>query len=76
MDAFDMAALLHKEFFRVLRDMESSEQEQILSAVIGSFSKNNGGVDYKCYLFRNLLNKMLIRHARQFLEQLRTKIRQ
>ena len=27
MDAFDMAALLHKEFFRVLRDMNSSETE-------------------------------------------------
>ena len=52
LEAFDMAALLFKDFFRVLRNMTSSQLEFSLNAVVGSFGKNNGMLDFKAYLVR------------------------
>ena len=45
LEAYDMAALLYKEFFRFLRDMPSSALEQSITSVISSFNKNNGMLD-------------------------------
>ena len=75
LEAYDMAALLYKEFFRLLREMPPSALEQTITSVISSFSKNNGLLDYKCYLVRQFTEKMLLRHARHLLDNLQIKIK-
>jgi hypothetical protein len=76
-EAYDIAALLHKEFFKsILLDVpdgegrgccsdcsclrgrkkaETKENQvvgQALNLIVSSFLKNNGMIDYKCYLAR------------------------
>ena len=71
-----MAALLYKEFFRLLREeMPPGELEQTIISVISSFNKNNGMLDYKCYLVRQFTEKMLLRHAKNLLDNLQLKIK-
>jgi len=41
LEAYDIAALLHKEFFRRLRDSKT-DNEHILTILISSLNKNNG----------------------------------
>jgi len=52
LEAYDMAALLFKEFFRVLRNMTPQQIEQAILAVVASYNKNNGMLDFKAYLVR------------------------
>jgi hypothetical protein len=73
LEAYDMAALLYKEFFRLFRDVASLEQA--ITSVISSFSKNNGMLDYKCYLVRQFTEKMQLRHAKMFLDNVQLKVK-
>jgi hypothetical protein len=52
LEAYDMAALLFKEFFRVLRNMTPHQFEQAILAIVSSYNKNNGMLDFKAYLVR------------------------
>ena len=52
LEAYDVCALLYKEFFRLLRDVKPLELEEIIGGVVTSFSRSNGMIDYKCYLAR------------------------
>ena len=64
LEAYDIAALLHKEFFRMIRNVNSSDLEEIINCIIVSFNKSNGMIDYKCYLARQFIDKMQERHTR------------
>ena len=52
LDAYDMAALLFKEFFRLLRHMDPKQSEFAVSHIVSSYTKNNGMLDFKAYLAR------------------------
>jgi hypothetical protein len=69
-----MAALLYKEFFRVFRTVTAHDEEIILTSIVSSFAKTNGMLEYKCYLARQFLERMLQRHARRLLEILDAKV--
>lgn len=58
LDAYDMAALLFKEFFRLLRHMDSKQTEFAVSYIVSSYSKNNGMLDFKAYLARQFTEQM------------------
>jgi hypothetical protein len=98
-EAYDIAALLHKEFFKsILLDLPAGEKKgccgdcsclrkqkkeeakenqvvgQALNLIVSSFLKNNGMIDYKCYLARKFQEKFLLRHARLFLDNLTRKV--
>lgn len=75
LEAYDMAALLFKEFFRVLRNMTSQQLEQAILAIISSYNKNNGMLDFKAYLVRQFLEQMQLRHARALLDAIRVKVK-
>ena len=45
LEAYDMAALLHKEFFRVMRDITPGQLEQAIISIVSSLNKNNGLLD-------------------------------
>jgi len=52
LEAYDIAALVYREFFRLIRDIPPNEEEVILTSVVSSFSKVNGMLEFKCYLVR------------------------
>lgn len=52
LEATDIAALIYKEFFRIIRDTSPHDEELILTSIVASFYKNNGMIDLKCYLVR------------------------
>lgn len=59
LEASDMAALVYKEFFRLIRQIDAHSEETILSSLVASFSKQNGMVEFKCYLVRQFSERML-----------------
>lgn len=76
LEAYDMGALLYKEFFRIMRDINPGELEQAITSICSSLNKNNGLLDQKCYLVRQFINKMLLRHAKNLLDNLALKVAQ
>jgi len=76
LDAYDIAALLHKEFFRLIRNVNASDQEEIINCIIAGFNKSNGMIDYKCYLARQFITKMQQRHTRQLISTIDNKVKQ
>lgn len=70
-----MAALLHKEFFRLLRNITPHDLEEIIMSVIGAFNKNNGMIDFKCYLARQFIDKMQQRHCRTLIATIDHKVK-
>ena len=52
LDAYDMAALIYKEFFRLLRNLEPQQLEFALTNIVSSYKKANGMIDFKAYLVR------------------------
>lgn len=75
LEAYDMAALLHKEFFRLLRNITPHDLEEIIMSVIGAFNKNNGMIDFKCYLARQFIDKMQQRHCRTLIATIDHKVK-
>lgn len=55
LEAYDMAALLFKEFFRLLRNMDSQEMEFAISQIVSSYNRANGMLDFKAYLVRQFI---------------------
>lgn len=53
-DALDMAVLLYREFFLILKE-NPSETIQLL---ITCFEKANGNLESKCYLIRRYIKEM------------------
>lgn len=76
MDASDIAALIFKEFFRLIRDVNPHDEEVILTNVVSSFQKSNGQIEFKCYLVRQFSERMLQRHARRLLDTLDIRLSQ
>lgn len=74
LEAIDIAALLYKEFFRLIRMFSPHEEEVILTSIISSFAKSNGMLEFKCYLVRQFSERMLQRHARRLFDTLDLKI--
>ena len=70
LEAFDIAALIQREFFRLLREANNSETELVLTSLVGSFARSNAMVDYKCYLIRQFSEQLKMWHARQLLDTL------
>lgn len=70
LEAYDIAALLHKEFFRLIRDIPHNQEELILTAIVSSFSKPSGMIEFKCYLCRQFTERFLQRHVRRLLDNL------
>lgn len=70
-----MAALLYKEFFRILRDSQA-DNEYIITILISSLNKHNGQMDFKAFLIRSYLEQFILRHANHFLDTLAQKILQ
>ena len=54
LEAYDIGALLYKEFFRRLKESKK-ENEYIITIIISSFNKSNGQVDFKAFLIRSYL---------------------
>lgn len=76
LEAYDIAALLHKEFFRRLRDSKT-DNEHIITILISSLNKNNGQFDFKAYLFRTYIDQHFnLRHANLFVNTLESKLNQ
>jgi hypothetical protein len=59
LDASDIAALIYKEFFRLIREVTPHDEEVILTSIVASFSKSNGMIEFKCYLVRQFSERML-----------------
>lgn len=76
LEAYDISALLHKEFFRMIRNVNKHDLEEIINCVITSFNKSNGMIDYKCYLARQFVDKMQQRHTRQLINLIDNKAKQ
>lgn len=76
LEAYDIAALLHKEFFRMIRNVNKNDLEEIINCIIISFSKSNGMVDFKCYLVRQFIDKMQQRHTRQLISTIDNKVKE
>lgn len=74
LEAIDVAALIYREFFRLLRDVTPHEEELILTSLVSSFSKSNGMLEFKCFLVRQFSERLLLRHARRLLDTLDLKI--
>jgi hypothetical protein len=51
LEAYDIASLLYKEFFRRLRD-QKKDNEYIITILISSLNKNNGMIEFKSFLLR------------------------
>ena len=75
LEAYDMAALLFKEFFRLLRLMDAQQSEFAVSHIVSSYNKNNGMLDFKAYLARQFTEQMQLRHARALLDAIRNKVK-
>ena len=75
LEAYDMAALLFKEFFRLLRNMTSQESEFAVSQIVSSYNRANGMIDFKAYLVRQFSEQMQLRHARALLDAIRNKVK-
>lgn len=52
LEAIDIAALIYREFFRLIRDVSPHDEELIMTSLISSFSKSNGMLEFKCFLVR------------------------
>lgn len=76
LEAYDIAALLYREFFRSLRDRTATETEYIITILVSSLNKNNGLVEYKTFLLRSYLEQFALRHAKQLVEVLEQKVSQ
>ena len=50
-----MAALLYKEFFRLLRNMTAKEVEMAVQQIVSSYNRANGMLDFKAYLVRQFI---------------------
>jgi hypothetical protein len=74
LEAIDVAALVYREFFRLIRDVTPHEEELILTSLVASFAKSNGMLEFKCFLVRQFSDRLLLRHARRLLETLDLKI--
>lgn len=59
LEAADIAALIYKEFFRLIRGVNPHDEEVILTSVVSSFAKSNGMIEFKCYLVRQFSERML-----------------
>ena len=73
-DACDIASLIFKEFFRLIRDVDPHDEEVILTSIVSSFQKSNGQIEYKCYLVRQFSERMMQRHAKRLLDTLDTRL--
>jgi hypothetical protein len=74
LEAYDIAALLFKEFFRSMRDRTASETEYIITILVSSLNKNNGLIEFKTFLLRSYLEHFSLRHAKQLVEVLEQKV--
>ena len=74
LEASDIAALIYREFFRMLRDTDSHDEEIILTSIVSSFSKNNAMIDFKSYLVRQFSERFQLRHARRLFDAIDLKI--
>lgn len=68
-EAYDIGALLYKEFFRKLKEAKK-ENEYIITILISSLNKNNGQLDFKAFLLRSYMDQFILRHAKHFLDTL------
>lgn len=73
LEAYDMGALIYKEFSRRLRQT-NKDNEYIITILISSLNKNNGLIEFKSYLLRQYIEQFILRHAKQFLDTLDAKI--
>jgi len=73
-DACDIASLIFKEFFRLIRDVDPHDEEVILTSIVSSFQKSNGQIEFKCFLVRQFSERMMQRHARRLLDTLDTRL--
>ena len=78
LEAYDIGALLYREFFRSLRDRKETptENEYIITILISSLNKNNGLVEFKTFLLRSYIEQFALRHAKQLVDVLDQKIMQ
>ncbi len=74
LEAYDIAALLFKEFFRSMRDRTATETEYIITILVSSLNKNNGLIEFKTFLIRSYLEHFSLRHAKQLVEVLEQKV--
>lgn len=51
LEAYDIASLLYKEFFRKIRSA-SKDNEYIITILLSSLNKNNGMIEFKTFLLR------------------------
>lgn len=58
-EAYDIGALIYKEFFRLIREIDPHDEEIILTSIVSSFAKTNGMIEFKCYLVRQFSERML-----------------
>jgi hypothetical protein len=70
-----MAALIYREFFRLIREVTPYEEELILTSLVSSFAKSNGMLEFKCFLVRQFSERLQLRHARRLLDTLDLKIK-
>ena len=76
LESYDVPALLHKEFFRRLRDSKT-DNEHIITVLISSLNKNNGLFEFKAYLFRSYIDQHFnLRHANLLVNTLEGKLNQ
>lgn len=54
LEAYDMGALIYKEFSRRLRQT-NKDNEYIITILISSLNKNNGMIEFKSYLLRQYI---------------------
>jgi len=74
LEAIDVAALIYREFFRLIREVTPHDEELILTSLVSSFAKSNGMLEFKCFLVRQFAERLLLRHARRLLDTLDMKI--
>lgn len=53
-----MAALIYREFFRLIREYTPHEEEMILTSLVASFAKSNGMLEFKCFLVRQFSERL------------------
>ena len=53
-DVYDMAVLLYREYFLLLR----TQQEKILKLIVASFGKANGQLEAKAFLIKRFMTHM------------------
>ncbi len=66
-EAYDIGALLYKEFFRKLKE-NKKDNEYIITILISSLNKNNGQLDFKAFLLKSYIEQFILRHAKHFLD--------